>query len=134
MVSKEKPVRTRQDSIDTLDRAAAAKGDAKTMPGMEEIRQAAEAVRPSDIPNPVNKIMIEDGIAKATKPELEQLSEDCGKLSQHAKAEDEAKLQKQALIDALNNPSAPDDDVSAATEEKNASSTEADTSPTPRRL
>ncbi|MEA9860505.1 hypothetical protein ABFU27_03680 [Xanthomonas campestris pv. raphani] len=134
MDSKEKPARTRQDSIDILDRAAAAQGDARTMPGMKDIYDAAESVRPNDIPNPVNKIRIKDGIVEATKPELEQLSNDCGALSNHAKAEDEAKRQKQVLIDALNNASNPVGSDPAVSGDNEASSTEVEAPATVRRL
>lgn len=104
------------------------------MPRMRDIFDAAEAVRPLDIPNPVNKIRIEDGVIEATQAELEQLSEDCGALSNHAKAEDEAKRQKQALIDALNNASPPEDGDAARSKDSNTPSSEDEARPAPRRL
>lgn len=134
MDRKKASERTRQESIDILDQAAAARGDARKMPGMKDIFDAAEAVRPLDIPNPVNKITVKDGVAEATKAELEQLSDDCGALSRHAKAEDEAKRQRQVLIDALNNESPREDGDPASTDDSKISPSEDEAPPAPRRI
>lgn len=133
MASKESSERTRQDYTDILDRAAAAKGDIAKMPSIEEIRDAAEALRPLHIPNPVDKIKIVKGARQMTKPVLEQLSKDCKEISNHVKAEDEAKRQKKVLMDALNDASPPEDGDSGDTKD-NKASREVDPPSTARRL
>lgn len=95
--------KTRQESIETLDRAteAASNHDTGKLPGLDSIRKAAETLLgPNNRRNPVDKIETKaDGSKEMTTDVLDQLANDCKEVSDEAKAIDASKQQKKRLME-----------------------------------
>ncbi len=91
--------RTRQDHIDTLDRAveAAAGNDLRKLPPLDDIHEACESLREPGTPNPVNKIKSSGNVKVMTDPVLKELGKDCEVIRDAAKQEDANNEQNETI-------------------------------------
>jgi len=82
--------KTRQDHIDTLDRAveATAEKDLRKLPPLDDIHEACESLKAPGKPNPVDKIKSAGDVKEMTNPVLDELGKDCRAIRDDAKQED----------------------------------------------
>ncbi|MCU1064784.1 hypothetical protein [Stenotrophomonas maltophilia] len=91
--------RTRQDHIETLDRAveAAAEKDLRKLPPLDDIHEACESLREPGTPNPVDKVKSSGNVKEMTDPVLKELGKDCEVIRDAAKQQDANNAQNKTI-------------------------------------